>query len=228
MDNSIINSQFWAWTVLGTINRNQKEYLEVQCICGVKRVVRAIHITTGKSRSCGSKECIAAEKHSKNKVYEVLDRDPPKVGQQFGDLTVTSINPDNPKNITTTCTCGKVEQHALKGLLTGVTTTCRKEYGNRAKYTVDIGSVFGKLTVIEEVKIAGKSGGKRYKCLCECGNTCIRRVSGLVNKTATHCGCSKAPVKRKKKPVKTKDVISKNVIKQLNSIYELLIWANKK
>lgn len=227
MDNNIIDKQFWAWTVLRTVNKNQREYLEVQCICGVKRVVRAIHIASGKSRSCGAKECTAEEKHSKNKIYGIFDRDPPKVGQQFGDLTVTSINPDNPKNITTTCTCGKVEQHTLKGLLTGVTTTCKKRQ-NRSKYIIDIGSVFGKLVVIEEAKRTGTSSDRYYKCLCECGNACIRRASKLINKTATHCGCSRAVITQKEKPVKTDHINKEHVAKQLNSIYDFLVCTNKK
>lgn len=233
MKTNVIGKQFWAWTVLNTINKNQRNYLEVQCVCGTKRIVRASTIYTGKSRSCGSRECIQTKIATQQEVFDnpnlmpinigdvfkkltVIDYalDPIKnkkryvvkctcgnvltvshydlragrkascgashyvlrIGQQFGDLTVSDIDINNPTKITTVCSCGEVEQHARKGLLTGVTNICKKEH-RKAKY------------------------------------------NGIVNKTT---------IKQKEKPVKTKHIINENVTKQLNSIYDFLVFSNKK
>jgi hypothetical protein len=52
-----------------------------------------------------------------------------------------------------------------------------------------IGQKFGMLTV---QKIASKNKYHHYsfECLCDCGNTVIRRVSNLVGGRSKNCGCS--------------------------------------
>lgn len=56
-----------------------------------------------------------------------------------------------------------------------------------------LGKRFGKLTVIEPVETEKKSNGKdyivRYRCKCDCGNTCIVRYSQLVGGLTKSCGC---------------------------------------
>jgi hypothetical protein len=58
------------------------------------------------------------------------------------------------------------------------------------KKKIEIGNKFGKLLAIEEVK-ERRSGGIRYKCLCECGNTHEAFATHLRRGLITHCGCSK-------------------------------------
>lgn len=58
------------------------------------------------------------------------------------------------------------------------------------KKKIEIGNKFGKLLAIEEVK-ERKSGGIRYKCLCDCGNTHEAFATHLRRGLITHCGCSK-------------------------------------
>jgi len=57
------------------------------------------------------------------------------------------------------------------------------------KKKIEIGNKFGKLLAIEEVK-ERKSGGIRYKCLCDCGNTHEAFATHLRRGLITHCGCS--------------------------------------
>jgi hypothetical protein len=56
------------------------------------------------------------------------------------------------------------------------------------KKKIEIGNKFGKLLAIEEVK-ERKSGGIRYKCLCDCGNTHEVFATHLRRGLITHCGC---------------------------------------
>lgn len=58
------------------------------------------------------------------------------------------------------------------------------------KKKIEIGNKFGKLLAIEEVE-KRKSGGIRYKCLCDCGNTHEAFATHLRRGLITHCGCSK-------------------------------------
>jgi hypothetical protein len=58
------------------------------------------------------------------------------------------------------------------------------------KKKIEIGNKFGKLLAIEEVE-KRKSGGIRYKCLCDCGNTHEVFATHLRRGLITHCGCSK-------------------------------------
>ena len=57
------------------------------------------------------------------------------------------------------------------------------------KKKIEIGNKFGKLLAIEEVK-QRKSGGIRYKCLCDCGNTHEAFATHLRRGLITHCGCT--------------------------------------
>lgn len=52
-----------------------------------------------------------------------------------------------------------------------------------------IGKKFNKWTVISESE---SKNGKRYNCVCECGNTGVVRGTSLRNNTSKSCGCIKA------------------------------------
>ena len=52
---------------------------------------------------------------------------------------------------------------------------------------IKIGQKFGKLTVLEKYK-GGHNQHKKYKCLCECGNTCTISSQHLGIDTFS-CGC---------------------------------------
>ncbi len=57
------------------------------------------------------------------------------------------------------------------------------------------GQVFGKLTVIQFVGNT-KNGGKKYECLCLCGNRTIVATGNLRNGHTTSCGCFKQEIAR--------------------------------
>lgn len=54
----------------------------------------------------------------------------------------------------------------------------------RVKYAIEKGSVFGRLTTIEENR-------SHIKCLCECGNTSVVKRYHLISGNTRSCGCVK-------------------------------------
>jgi len=58
------------------------------------------------------------------------------------------------------------------------------------KKKVEIGNKFGKLLAVEEIK-ERRSGGIRYKCLCDCGNSHEAFATHLRRLLITHCGCER-------------------------------------
>lgn len=57
------------------------------------------------------------------------------------------------------------------------------------KKKIEIGNKFGKLLAVEEIP-ERKSGGIRYKCLCDCGNYHEAFATHLRKGKITHCGCT--------------------------------------
>lgn len=62
----------------------------------------------------------------------------------------------------------------------------QKLHHNAKDYT---GEKFGSLLLIERLnKYDGKT--TYYKCLCDCGNECIKRGNSIVRKMVSSCGCN--------------------------------------
>jgi hypothetical protein len=77
-----------------------------------------------------------------------------------------------------------------------------------------INQVIGRLTVIQFDSLKPRPGakGKRakyWKCLCECGNVCIKHTNALNSGRIVSCGCKKKEngfAKRKPKPIKERKI----------------------
>ncbi len=54
-----------------------------------------------------------------------------------------------------------------------------------------IGQKFGRLTVMEPVFKRDSNKTFKWRCLCECGNSCEVRLNGLVTGRTKSCGCLK-------------------------------------
>lgn len=63
---------------------------------------------------------------------------------------------------------------------------------------VDVGSIFGRLTVVADVGLSGHS--RMWRCRCECGEEVVTRGSRLSAGTTKSCGC----LRRQPIPVGTK------------------------
>ena len=104
-------------------------------------------------------------------------------GTKFGDLTVVDWC-DEKEMWLCKCLCGKTTYAKAYDLTheRKMGCGCRREAFLRAKM-IPVGSIFGKLTVLEYVS------GKKYKCLCDCGNITYACNSGLKTGHRKSCGC---------------------------------------
>lgn len=108
-------------------------------------------------------------------------------GQKFGRLLVLEEAAPRftPSGIKRTmwkcqCNCGNIKEVDGNHLRSGHTSSCGCKLGTHLE--IDIGTRFGKLTVLEYV-----TGG--YKCQCDCGKQVIVRPTSLLNGQKQSCGC---------------------------------------
>lgn len=86
------------------------------------------------------------------------------------------------------CDCGTIRDISGSSLRKGKSTCCGCEKQNQSNEL--IGQKFGKLTVLEKLQERSKNGSILWKCLCDCGNECIRSTVELHKKDRVqNCGC---------------------------------------
>lgn len=130
-----------------------------------------------------------------------------KIGKQYGNLLVESINHEKSTNKHTyyncRCLCGNTniivkrsdnlnENSSCGCIKRKVSINSIKALQNYAKEREKelIGQRFGKLTVIEYVgKIEERNNANVWKCLCDCGNTTFATTSALKSSHIKSCGC---------------------------------------
>jgi hypothetical protein len=66
---------------------------------------------------------------------------------------------------------------------------------SKAPYDLE-GKKFGRLLVLEPVKVKSNNGGRHWRCKCDCGGTAIVRTSHLTSGHTVSCGCRKEEVKK--------------------------------
>ena len=134
---------------------------------------------------------------NKNKNY---------IGRKFYYLT--AIGPTNERSKSGLvlwefkCDCGKICKKPISYVINGNTKSCGcKKSSGLVKYNLEqseqnkikIGTVFGKLTVIEDLGFKNYyNNNKRrraYKCRCECGNIIEVFGNNLKFGEVTSCGC---------------------------------------
>ena len=130
-----------------------------------------------------------------------------KIGQQYGNLLVESINHEKSDNKHTyyncKCICGnpqiiirrsdQLKENSSCGCIKRqVSIKSLEALQQQAKKREKelIGQRFGKLTVIEHVgKIKSRNNANVWKCLCDCGNTTFATTSALKSLHVKSCGC---------------------------------------
>lgn len=85
------------------------------------------------------------------------------------------------------CDCGKTRWVSVGKLLNGSITSCGCS-SSRLKNLE--GKRFGKLVVTQEHS-RSRSGGTRWKCLCDCGKEVMVYSTHLIQGNTTSCGCGK-------------------------------------
>lgn len=123
------------------------------------------------------------------------------VGKTFHYLTVLSEHSiERTKsntlkiNVNCICKCGKNTVRDLKSVKKGDTKSCgcmvrevQTKVGNskRVKF-VNVGDVFGNLTVLYEIE---NETPRKIQCQCGCGNKKTVNLSNLLKGKSTSCGC---------------------------------------
>lgn len=114
------------------------------------------------------------------------------IGDEYGYWTIIGDSDKHGYNNSTyvkcKCICGKIKDVDFSNLKRGNSKSCGciKPIKKVYKYNINVGDVFGKLTVLENIK--GNDRAK-YKCLCECGNTTVTTGYKLYNGITKSCGC---------------------------------------
>lgn len=149
--------------------------VKVQCPnCGSIRKTKYRRITQN-----GHEFCQACALKLKNEM-------PIEVGEKFGRWTV--INNSKKTGFSECeCECGTVRNVENSSLRSGISKSCgciSKEFNREQRIYLDIGSIYGRLTVIAHSDKSGYSN-----CLCECGNECAVSNNALKNGTTKSCGC---------------------------------------
>lgn len=181
--NNLTGQRFGKLTVLpkseSRLMSNQKNvYWYCQCDCGNYTWVRASNLTSGEVKSCG---CLSHEYHGP--PLEDL------TGKIFNDLTVLRLakTKDGKRIWECQCSCGSLTYVQTRDLTKGRVKSC----GCRRKKTIQPGTRFGKLVVLQETNKVTPNGCNIYLCQCDCGN--IHEVSGvrLRDGSIKSCGCGR-------------------------------------
>jgi hypothetical protein len=145
-----------------------------RCGCGTTRSVSTSSLFNGTTNSCGC-----------GNMGAVI---PP--GTVFGRLTVIEETrlPDGRRAMICRCECGKTKTVAVSALSSGDTKSCG--CGNR-RVVVPPGTVFGRLTVIEEAPLQ-KDWRRAMLCVCECGSQVVVQLTSLSQGHSRSCGCARS------------------------------------
>lgn len=152
--------------------RNGSVVWKCRCDCGSEKLVAAINLVVGNTKSCGCLNDLT--------------------GRRFGWLT--AIEPTADRSVTSViwrckCDCGSEKLVSAKHLVSGAIQSCGC-YGRSYRPKKELeGQRFGMLTVIEET---GKRKGSFvvWRCKCDCGNELVYASSRELTTGLTHsCGC---------------------------------------
>lgn len=92
------------------------------------------------------------------------------------------------------CDCGGEVRTPVGHLTSGAVRSCgcwqrETRHQPKAKRRIPIGTVVGRLTVVEASERRSKNGTIYYTCICECGNTTNAASHSLSRGSTRSCGC---------------------------------------
>ena len=154
-----------------------------RCACGTEKIIGWGAIQGGATRSCGCLRSAALKERSEKPV---------RVGEVFGRLTVMAYLG---KRCQCRCVCGKECTVMSTKLRTGRTKSCgclqRERAGSEQIEVIKPGSVFGRITVLEQVR---GTGGTECHGRCACGSVAVFSSKKLRTGHTQSCGCLKSEV----------------------------------
>lgn len=166
----------------------KNSYFVCKCSCGNKKSVMRSNLISGNTISCG---CFRKERPSKSSQSKAKDM----TGLRFGMLLVVERGENTPKGQAQWwCQCDCEEMKLVEGasLRNGNSTSCgcKRSQTIKAKPSPAInlvGHKYGKLMVLRR----GPNDKKKVQwwCLCECGNTALKKGDSLKRDVVKSCGC---------------------------------------
>lgn len=123
------------------------------------------------------------------------------MGKRFTRLVVTDVYTDDSGEIMCKCRCdcGNETITKRKYLINGHKKSCgcfQKENREIGQIKDLTGKKFDMLTVLGIDKENSKPRLLKWKCRCDCGNTCIVQTGNLTNGHTQSCGCYQSDSKR--------------------------------
>jgi hypothetical protein len=165
-------------------NRKQTRWL-CRCDCGIEKVVPALSLKQGGSRSCG---CLKAETSRAVKYRDLA-------GTTYGRLTVIKEVDSHDSNARwlCRCSCGAETVKTTETLKSGHTRSCGCIRQRGPRFELQPGQTFERWTVLAQ----DEDGD--YLCRCSCGLT--RTVSGRALKggKSRSCGCLASDINREQR-----------------------------
>ena len=181
--------QFGDLYVINRIDGSHPPKYICRCSCGREVTVLQKDLSSGKKTHCGCKTV-------RKKL--VSPKRPPHnyIGERIGTLTVLEelephMTPNGSKQriIKCLCDCGNIFTVRLTSALN--TQKCR-DCSNKDRRVDITGKRFGRLVVLSMANDYVSPEGHRLarcRCLCDCGNTLIVNMSGLITGKTRSCGC---------------------------------------
>ena len=183
--------QFGDLMVVHKIDDSHPPKYLCKCSCGRELEVLQKHLISGKKTHCGCKTI-------RKKINQIARASHDYIGERIGQLLVLDelephITPNDSKQriIRCQCDCGKVFTTRLSSAQKA--QKCRDCLDKERRIDIT-GKKFGKLLVLSMADDYISPAGHRLsrcKCLCDCGNTVIVNMSGLVTGKTKSCGCLK-------------------------------------
>jgi 5-methylcytosine-specific restriction endonuclease McrA len=173
----LTGERFGRWTVIRISDEGHRgKHISwlCRCDCGREKSVCSTSLKSGRSNSCG---CLNSEVASKRESKDLL-------GMTFSRLTVierVGVNKQWNCVWRCKCKCGKETVVSSTNLLTSHTQSCgclgNEKRIERKNFDI-VGEKHNKLTVVEYAG-RSKTGERRWKCVCECGEEKIATTSDI-------------------------------------------------
>lgn len=184
-------------------SRRGKALWRCLCDCGKTTLAASWDLKSGNTASCGCGHLEGAQKAAEKNRGRTSPRRIDLTGQTFGRLTVLGFAYRNERGVNfwhCLCRCGNMTTIRGDALRQGSTRSCgclahevrvgrgKESAGRVSSRFVDMaGQVFGRLTVLEPVRQAGKP--LTWHCRCECGKETFVPTAKLKSGHTRSCGC---------------------------------------
>ncbi len=187
-----VGSKIRMLTLLGDISAlNKSDKVSWQCDCGEIKDIAIKSVLNGLTSSCGCKQIRANVGNCDKRRIKHINISDLKY-KSFNGIVITdnrtiTIHPRSDLKIAAKCHCGREYYPTLGALVRGYSKSC----GQCNNVTIQSGTVFGKLTLNQDIIDSSQHSDEKVHCTCLCGNSHAVAIHHLISKRTTSCGrCS--------------------------------------